>query len=466
MKRKTLNEFITKAKLVHGDKYDYSLVNYINRTSKVIIICKKHGEFLQQPRLHIHGYGCCHCGGNYKMSTEEYIACATRVYGDKYDYSQTIYINRESKIKVICKQHNIKFEQSAITHLKHIKCMECRKQQKRKNGWTTQQLAILMNLYSTTSNEELKSKIGKSVLSLKAKARQLNLKKTKLYRTTISYQNSGLSRRNLTTDVIKNVASKYNTRMEFQSKYGTAYKYAREQGILDECCLHMKKTRYSTPQLMLRNIMNYLLQSPSLYNDRKIIKPYEIDIYYPEFNLALEYQGKYWHEHNKNDKIKVDIFYAKNINIIYIFEISKNYEVDIKNQLITHLNLINKISNKNITADTILNYKIENVYDIHEDTNDLFKISRKYSVFKDFVAAECAVYSKLIRLNLLKEATAHMKKRRHITIDEISKIVKNFDTLKDLIKYDSGAYGYIKRHKLEHMISHMKQLQYSPRKQK
>ena len=54
-------KFIEKAKQIHGDKYDYSKIIYTKAINKVIIICKKHGEFFQQSNLHLHGSGCVNC---------------------------------------------------------------------------------------------------------------------------------------------------------------------------------------------------------------------------------------------------------------------------------------------------------------------------------------------------------------------------------------------------------------------
>ena len=59
--KKTLNteELIFKFKKVHGDNFDYSKVIFQGITSKVIIICPDHGEFAQQPRLHLRGSNGC-----------------------------------------------------------------------------------------------------------------------------------------------------------------------------------------------------------------------------------------------------------------------------------------------------------------------------------------------------------------------------------------------------------------------
>ena len=54
-------KFIEKAKLIHGNKYDYSKVKYVNRNTEIIIICKKHGEFKQTPASHLTHRGCPIC---------------------------------------------------------------------------------------------------------------------------------------------------------------------------------------------------------------------------------------------------------------------------------------------------------------------------------------------------------------------------------------------------------------------
>ena len=58
----TTEEFIQKAKAVHGDKYDYSKVEYVNYRTRLLIICPKHGEFWQRPDIHLQGKGCTKCG--------------------------------------------------------------------------------------------------------------------------------------------------------------------------------------------------------------------------------------------------------------------------------------------------------------------------------------------------------------------------------------------------------------------
>lgn len=60
-KRLTTDEFIKRARIVHSNKYDYSLVNYVNFNTKIEIACHEHGSFLQTPGSHLNGNGCKNC---------------------------------------------------------------------------------------------------------------------------------------------------------------------------------------------------------------------------------------------------------------------------------------------------------------------------------------------------------------------------------------------------------------------
>ena len=115
-KRSTTEEFIEKARKVHGDKYDYSKVNYINEHTKVIIVCPIHGDFLQQPNSHLSKRNCPKCV-NRKLTTEEFIKKAKEVHGNKYDYTCTEYINKRTKVKILCKQCNKIFEIFPFNHI-------------------------------------------------------------------------------------------------------------------------------------------------------------------------------------------------------------------------------------------------------------------------------------------------------------------------------------------------------------
>lgn len=129
-KRKmTLNEFIEKAKEVHGDYYNYSKIEYINNTTKVQIICPIHGSFWQTPKNHLKGNGCPKCSNQIRKSKlsltiKEFVQKAKEVHDDHYDYSEVEYINAHQKIKIICPKHG-SFWQKPNDHLKGCGCPFC-----------------------------------------------------------------------------------------------------------------------------------------------------------------------------------------------------------------------------------------------------------------------------------------------------------------------------------------------------
>lgn len=116
--------FITKAKSIHGDKYDYSNTIYVNQRTLLMIICKEHGEFSQLPQTHLIGYGCKYCSGKYKHSTADFIKSAKKIHNNKYDYSKVEYTNSKSKVCIICYKHG-EFWQTPNDHLDGCGCPIC-----------------------------------------------------------------------------------------------------------------------------------------------------------------------------------------------------------------------------------------------------------------------------------------------------------------------------------------------------
>ena len=122
--------FVRKAKLIHGNKYDYSKAEYVNAKTKICIICPIHGEFWQIPNDHLCGKGCKKCGLkslslSKTKTTEEFIEDAKRIHGDKYDYSKVKYVGCFDKVCIICKEHG-EFWQTPNDHLCGKGCPVCR----------------------------------------------------------------------------------------------------------------------------------------------------------------------------------------------------------------------------------------------------------------------------------------------------------------------------------------------------
>jgi len=116
--------FETDARIVHGDNYNYSKVNYVNAKTPVTIICPKHGEFQQTPTKHKAGQGCIKCAGLERITQAQFIALANDVHSNKYDYSLVEYINKHTPVKIVCREHGV-FEQAPIQHLNGTGCMRC-----------------------------------------------------------------------------------------------------------------------------------------------------------------------------------------------------------------------------------------------------------------------------------------------------------------------------------------------------
>ena len=123
-KKLTTEEFIKRAREVHGDKYDYSKVEYKTTRDKITIICPIHGEFEQSPNNHLRGRGCPKCANNIKKTSEEFIERANKVHGCKYDYSYVEYINNKKPVKIMCPIHG-EFYQKPEKHLTGQGCPYC-----------------------------------------------------------------------------------------------------------------------------------------------------------------------------------------------------------------------------------------------------------------------------------------------------------------------------------------------------
>ena len=122
----TKEQFVKRAKEVHGNKYDYSKVEYNTTNDKVCIICPEHGEFWQRATSHINkSNGCPKCHPNAKKTTEEFIKKAKEIHGDKYDYSKVEYINNLTPVCIVCPEHG-EFWQRPNSHISRKQgCPKC-----------------------------------------------------------------------------------------------------------------------------------------------------------------------------------------------------------------------------------------------------------------------------------------------------------------------------------------------------
>jgi hypothetical protein len=127
-KAKTKSEVMEEFIHHHGNYYNYSMVEYVNTNTKVIVICPKHGEFLITPNHHKNGVGCRKCyDNNQKINKEEFIKRSQYQWGDIYDYSLFEELPPAGQmIKIICKRHKAVFSQEPRSHYRgHTGCKKC-----------------------------------------------------------------------------------------------------------------------------------------------------------------------------------------------------------------------------------------------------------------------------------------------------------------------------------------------------
>lgn len=128
--RLSLEQFIEKAKSVHGSKYDYSPVSYLNNETTISINCPKHGIFKVKPRNHLSGNGCKFCGFESmaitkSMKLSEFLSRAKKVHNNEFEYKINKFVNASTKIELTHKVCNTEFTQSALNHLKGFGCPFC-----------------------------------------------------------------------------------------------------------------------------------------------------------------------------------------------------------------------------------------------------------------------------------------------------------------------------------------------------
>lgn len=121
--------WIIKARAAHGDRYDYSRVEYRGDRLKVRILCPDHGSFDQGAGFHTQGSGCPACGDLRKAAGRQkdlahFLDRACAVHGDRYDYSQAVYTQALAKLTIICPKHG-PFEQTAAQHCSGNGCPRC-----------------------------------------------------------------------------------------------------------------------------------------------------------------------------------------------------------------------------------------------------------------------------------------------------------------------------------------------------
>lgn len=304
----TTEDFIKQGNELFNGYYDYSKTDLNNRDDKgrVLIICPKHCEFWQNPYSHMKGHGCNKCGKEsmgktQSYSTELFIKKAKEVHGDKYDYSITEYKGCHEDVDIICPIHG-KFTQEASVHLGGHGCKDC----------ATEKITKIL-----TSNTDDFIKKAEKIHRGENDYRLVDYKGAKIPVTIICKNGHKFSQMP-------------NKHLEGHScPYCTNNVSKPEKDIVD--------------YLVSNNIIAETSQRKYLSSNK------ELDIVVPSKNIAIEYDGLYWHNETKHDKNyhlnKTIECFNNGIRLIHIFEDEWVYKKDIvKSRLKTILGTItNKI---------------------------------------------------------------------------------------------------------------------------
>ena len=345
MRKLTTEEFIEQAKKVHGDKYDYSKVNYVNAHTLVHIICPIHGDFLQTPNAHLSGRNCFYCNGTPKLTREEFIDKARQIHGNKYDYSKVNYKNNDTKICIICPEHGEFFmKPSNHVNLKQG-CPECGKIERAKKHQKNTLLFI----------NEAKQIHGDRYDYSKVKYESATKKVCiicsehgEFWQTPSSHLSGsgcpvcGKKKSNLTKSL---------TTEKFIEKakqiHGDRYDYSKVNylgyDVPVEIICKTHGSFYQTPDSHLQGkncakcsnnlsrceeeLFNfcYSIDNTTKQRVRNVINPYELDIYIEDVKVAIEYNGHLWHsEKYKQDPLyhikKMELCNSLGIKLFQIFE--------------------------------------------------------------------------------------------------------------------------------------------------
>jgi len=255
--------------------------------------------------------------------------------------------------------------------------------------WTKEETTYLIDNYNMKTAPEIGTILNRSEISIQNKILKLGLVK---YCIDKSYE------------TVFKTAKKYSCRSDFKRYDYYMYEIATKNNWLEDVCSHMIFKVQSKPQLYLRELLDKLFNMKSIYNDRKTIKPLELDIYYPEMKLAFEYNGNNWHSDIDviiRDKIKQEKCLEKGIILIIIEEgkyFSKyHYEENIKKCLEEYGYKVSDIE-----VD-ILN-KILNI-------EDVTTICNRYDNYNNWRKDNPQLYNKLSKIKMLERFTSHMYKR-------------------------------------------------------
>ena len=337
-------KFIEKAKNRHGDKYDYSKVEYINSTTKVCIICKEHGEFWQTPQGHVRGQGCPKCanikrGDTFRYDGDTFIKRATILHDGKYIYDKDSYVNAMTKVPILCLKHGT-FWMTPMNHLLGQGCPKCNGRGlnteevielfKEKHGDSYDYSKVVFTkmhekvciickehgeFWQTPSKHLLGQGCPKCGIEKRAEEKNIGqeefIKRCKsIYGNNYIYDETEYTKME---NKVKIICPKHG---EFWQK---PYDHLHGHGC-PKCGLIESRGENE----LYEYICSLIGKKKVEHSNRTILDGYEIDIFIPDYKIGIEYNGLKWHSEKFRDRnyhlMKTELANKKGIKLIQIFE--------------------------------------------------------------------------------------------------------------------------------------------------
>lgn len=326
-----INSFITKAKQVHGDIYDYSLSVYEGSTKHILIICPVHGSFYKTPSKHLLGQGCPECSKENKKDTlENFILKANKVHNNFYDYSKSVYTKSKDNINIICKNHG-EFSIIASNHLQGQGCPSCNN---KLENFIKNSCKIHNNFYNY-SKVEYKNNSTKVCIICPIHGEFFQTPSNHIQGKgciTCGQQSSAKLKYYNTESFIKRANIVHNNKYSYSSTiYQNFYEpvsiICSKHGIFNQRpYMHLygngcPKCSYSISKAELE-IVQYIKSLGIDEQDIQMsyrLENKQIDIYLKKYNLAIEYNGTMFH-HSSNSEYVSDFALKTQVNPYYHYD--------------------------------------------------------------------------------------------------------------------------------------------------
>ena len=265
----TTENLIKKCNNVHNNKYSYEKTKYIDANTKICVTCPVHGDFYILPFHHLNGQGCPKCKGR-NLTQDDVIAKFKEIHKDKYDYSKVIFSKIKEKVCIICPEHG-EFWQTPQKHINGQGCPICGGRAK-----------LTTPIFIEKSN---------------------NIHNFKYIYSNVEYINNKTY-----IDIICPIHGLFK-QLPYNHLKGHGCPKCVETTSKQECIIYN----------FIKKIDKDIMQSK-----RDVIFPYELDLYSLKHNIAIEYNGLYWHNEknvvNNYHLMKTKLCEKQGIKLIHIFE--------------------------------------------------------------------------------------------------------------------------------------------------